>query len=185
MRKLLVALGALLFLVGGSATATMAAQTGDATPAAEDAGASGEATAFGEGLDSPATYFAGNGSEVATITVTDVERGWQDYAEFYEPDPGVEYVAITFQVESVSSSNLVVESYDFSLLDAKGVNNSRSYVEAAEDAPVQLMDDDVAVASGEAVEMTVVFELFEGTELGYFMWQPDSGIIIMVDLAGE
>ena len=184
MRKLLVALCALFFLVGGSATATMAAQA-DATPSAGETGASGEGTAFGKGLDSPATYFAANGSEVATITVTGVERGWQDYAEYYEPDPGVEYVAVTFEIESVSSSNLVVESYDFSLLDAKGVNNSRSYVEAAEDAPVQIMEDDVAVASGESVEMTVVFELFEGTELGYFMWQPDSGIIVMVDLAGE
>lgn len=183
MGRLLTVVLVVWVLIGGSASVAVAAQGGAATPEAGQT--AGPPTAFGDGLDSPATYFAANGSEIAMLTVTDVERGWQDYAEFYEPDPGVEYVAITLQVESVSSSNLVVESYDFSLLDAKGVNNSRSYVEAAEDAPVQLMDDDVAVASGEAVEMTVVFELFEGTELGYFMWQPDSGIIIMVDLAGE
>ena len=141
--------------------------------------------ASGKGLDAPATSFAANGSEVATVMATSVERGWQDVAGFYEPDPDTEHVAITFEIESVSSSNPVVASYDFPLLDAMGVNTSRSFVKAAEDSRTQLMEDDVAVASGETVEMTLVFELFEGTELGYVMWQPDSGIILLIDLAGE
>ncbi|HVL23667.1 MAG TPA: DUF4352 domain-containing protein [Thermomicrobiales bacterium] len=182
MRKLLLALCALFFMVGGSASVAMA--QADATPAADEpaAGAAGD-TAFARGLDAPATYFAENGSPVATVTVSDVERGWQDFGEYYEPDPGVEYVAVTFQVESVSKSNLVVKAYDFSLLDGFGRNNSRSYVDAAEGSDVQLLDDDVAVASGETAEFTVVFELFEDTEIGYFMWQPDSGVIVLVDLS--
>jgi hypothetical protein len=47
---------------------------------------------------------------------------------------------------------------------------------------VEIFEDDAAVASGETAEMTIVFEVYEETQLGYFMWQPDSGIIIMIDL---
>jgi hypothetical protein len=188
MKKILVAFLALVFLMGGSASVAMA--QADATPAAgedepvqvEDAGG---AAASASGLDVPATYFAANGSEVATVKVVSVERGWQDFGEYYEPDAGVEYIAVTFEIEAVSRSNVPVESYDFSLLDAFGFNNSGSYVEAAEDSDVELLEEDTSLASGEAGEFTLVFELFEGTELGYFMWQPDSGIIVMVDLAGE
>jgi elongation factor P hydroxylase len=188
MKKFLVAFFALVFLMGGSASVAMA--QADATPAAgedepvqvEDAGG---ATASATGLDAPATYFAANGSEVATVKVVGVERGWQDFGEYYEPDAGVEYIAVTFEIEAVSRGNVPVESYDFSMLDAFGFNNSSSFLEAAEDSEVQLLEEDTSLASGESGEFTLVFEVFEGTELGFFMWQPDSGVIVLVNLAGE
>ncbi len=178
MRRLLTALMALLMVVGSTASVAMAQ---DATPEA-DAAPSGEPTAFAEGFDAPAMYFSDRGDPVTTITVIDVERGWQDYGEFYEPDPGIEYVAVTFEVENLSRNNIIVEPFDFSLLDGFGRNNSRSYVSVDEGSGVSIFEDDTAIASGETVELTIVFELFEETELGYFMWQPDNGIIVMVDL---
>ena len=180
MRKMIMALLALVMMLGGTASLTMAQ---DATPeAGTDTAAMGEDTAFGVGLDSPATYFSDRGDPVTRISVVDIERGWQDYGEYYEPDPGVEYVAVTFTVENLSRSNIIVEPYDFSMLDAWGRNNSRSWVSVDEDSSVQIFEDDTALASGEKTELTIIFELFEQTEVGYFMWQPDSGIIVMVDL---
>jgi hypothetical protein len=178
MRKVLTALLALVMLLGGSASMAMAQ---DATPEA-DVAPSGEATAFADGLEAPATYFSDRGAPVTTITVLDVERGWQDYGEFYEPDPGIEYVAVTFGVENLSRGNIIVEPYDFSMLDGFGRNNSRSFVSVDEGSDAAIFEDDTAIASGESVELTIVFEVFEETEISYFMWQPDSGIIVMVDL---
>ncbi|HWV24464.1 MAG TPA: hypothetical protein VNZ58_09740, partial [Thermomicrobiales bacterium] len=66
--------------------------------------------------------------------------------------------------------------------DGIGRNNSRSWVDAADNSSVELFEDDAAVASGETAELTIIFEVYEETPLGYFMWQPSSGIIIMVDL---
>jgi hypothetical protein len=185
MRKLLTALFALMLMLGSSASIAMAQDAG--TPAAgnaEGAAVAAESgdTSFAKGLDAEAIYFSERGDPVASLKVVDIERGWQDYGEYYEPDPGVEYIAVTFEVSVVSRGNLVVEPYDFSLIDGIGRNNSRSYVSPAEDSGVELLEDDVAVASGETAEMTVVFEVYEETQLGYFMWQPDSGIIIMIDL---
>ena len=187
MRRMLTMLLAALFLFGGSASVVMAAQADDATPEAggDAAGVADGATAFATGLNDDATYFAANGAEVALLRVTDVERDWQDYGEFYEPEPGIEYVAITFEVENISNRNITVGAYDFSLLDTLGMNNSTSFADAAEGADVELLSEDVTVASGDTVERTVIFELFEGTDLGYFLWQPDSGIILLVDLTGE
>lgn len=182
MRRLLTALFALMLMLGSSASIAMAQD--DATPAdgGEDVAAPAGETSFAKGLDAEATYFSERGDPVATLKVVDIERGWQDYGEYYEPDPGVEYVAVTFEVSVVSRGNLVVEPYDFSLIDGIGRNNSTSYADASEDSGVVLLEDDAAVASGETAEFTVIFEVYEETPLGYFMWQPDSGIIIMIDL---
>jgi hypothetical protein len=176
MGRVVMALMALFMMIGSTATVAMAQ---DATP---EPVASGDSTAFGVGLDSPATYFSDRGDAVTTITVLDVERGWQDYGEYYAPDPGIEYVAVTFEVENLSRSNIIVEPYDFSMLDGFGRNNSRSYVSVDEGSDVQIFEDDTALASGETVELTIIFELYEQTEFGYFMWQPDSGVIVLVDL---
>ena len=185
MRKILTALFALMLMLGSTASIAMA--QADATPAAgSDEGAavaveSGQ-TSFAKGLDAEATYFSERGDPVATLTVIDIERGWQDYGKYYEPDPGVEYVAVTFEISVVSRGNLVAKPYDFSLIDSLGRNNSRSYVSPDEDSGAVIFEDDAAIASGETAEMTVIFELYEESQMGYFMWQPNSGIIIMVDL---
>jgi hypothetical protein len=171
-----------MMLIGGTASIAMAEDAG--TPVAADDGASDVDTSFAKGLDAEAVYFSERGHPIATLKVVDVERGWQEFAEFYEPDPCVEYVAGTFEVSSVADGNLVVEPFDFSLIKSIGRNMSSAFVDVAEDSDVELFEEDAAVATGETVELTVIFELFEEDDLGYFMWQPDSGVILLVDLIG-
>jgi len=183
MGRLLTVVLVVWVLIGGSASVAVAAQGGAATPEAGQT--AGPPTAFGDGLDSPATYFAANGSEIAMLTVTDVERGWQDYAEFYEPQPGVEYVAITFEIESVSRGNVPVQSYAFTLIDAFGFGVASTYVEPDPEANVALLLEDTAVTSQETGAFTLVFSIFQDTDLGYLLWQPAGGVFVMVNLEGE
>lgn len=187
MRTLLATLMAIVLLFGSAASVALAqdAATPEAagTPEAGDGDvATGGENSFAKGIDAEATYFSERGDPIATLKVVDVERGWKEYDEFTEPDPGVEYVAITFEVSSVGDDNTVVKPFDFSLIDGIGRNNSSAFVQVADDSDVELFEDDAAVAAGESTEFVLVFQVFEEIPLGYFMWQPDSGIIILVDL---
>jgi hypothetical protein len=174
--------GALLALIMTLTTVSGIAAQDASTPEAEaDAAPTGE-SAISRGLDAPAVFFSERGDPIATVSVLDVERGWEDYGEFYEPERGAEYVAVTFEVNVVDSSNLVLEAYDFSLVDSFGRNNSRAFVDVAEGSDTVVFDEDVAVASGETAEVLVIFQVYEDADLGFFMWQPDSGVIVAVDL---
>lgn len=177
MRKLLTAMFAMVFLIAGTATATMA----QATPEAGGGEASG--TAYADGLNQGATYFDERGDAQAVLSVTDVERGWDGYDEYSEPDRGYEYVLVTFTVEVVGPENLTVEQYGFSLVDSLGLNNNAAYAQAADNADVELFEEDAAVASGETFEASMVFQVFTDADLGFLMWQPDSGLVVLVNIS--
>lgn len=176
--------GALLALILTLTSVTGLAAQDDATPEADaaEAAPAGE-SAFARGFNAPATFFSDRGDPIATVSVVDVERGWEDYGEYYEPERGSEYVAVTFEVTVVDSGNLVAEAYDFSLIDSFGRNNSRAYADVAEGSDLTLFEDDAAIASGETTELVLVFQVFEDADLGFFVWQADSGVLVLVDIS--
>lgn len=180
MRMLMAAMLAIVMSFGSAAGAAIAQDA--ATPTADEDVAGGGETSSAKGIDAEATYFSERGDAIATLKVVDVERGWEEYDEFSEPDAGVEYAAVTFEVSSVGGDNVIVKPFDFSLIDGVGRNNSSAFVQVADDSDVELLEDDAAVADGEATEYVLIFQVFEDVPLGYFLWQPDSGIIIVVDL---
>lgn len=184
MKKIMSALFMMILMFGVVSSSALAQM--DATPeAGEDSGSAGGDSAFARGFDTPAVLFSERGDTIATLTVTDVERAWQDYGEFYEPAAGKEFVAVTFEVSMESRGSILVSGYTFTLLDGYGYMNTSTYVEAAEtsDAPVLL--EDVDVASGETVEFVVVFEVFEDAPLGILMWQPEFSFFALVDFTDE
>lgn len=176
MRKVLMAVLALMLTLGGSASLVTAQET--ATP---EVPAAGDAPVASD-PDLSATYFTDRGAPIATLTIVDVERGWQEYSDRDVPSPGVEYVAVTFEVAVVSRGALEVKPNDFSMIDGIGRNNDRSRVRIAEESDAQLFEDAAAVASEEVGEFTLVFEAYEDTSLGYFMWQPERNVVVLVDL---
>lgn len=143
---------------------------------------SGEGTAVASGLNAPVTWTDDRGNDVATLEITGIEPGWEDYEEYNEPERGTHYVAIDFTVTNVSGSNLILEPYDFSLIDSMGMNNGRSYTSAVEGAD-PVFTEDTPIAAGETFEGTVVFNLLLDMEPATFMWQPDSGLIHMINLS--
>ena len=141
----------------------------------------GEASAVAVGLNAPVTWTDDRGNEVATLEITAVNPGWEDYDEYNEPERGMHYVAVDFKVTNVSGSNLILEPYDFSLIDNVGINSGRSYVRAADGAD-EIFIEDAPVADGEVYEGTVVFSMLVDMAPASFMWQPDSGLIHLINL---
>ena len=177
MRKLLYALIAMLMLFG-SASSLVAAQDEDATPEGGKSEASSGSNPVDPQVGDTLTWINDKGDEVATITVTDVERGWEDYDEYYEPERGTEYVAFTIEVESVIERGAIdVEAYDFSLQTASGYHYGSSYA-SADRAEPPLLEDTVSLANGDSEEFTVVFNVFEDDTLAHLLWAPDSGVLI-------
>lgn len=184
MRKMWVALLALMLMVGSTASAAMAqgAATPEA-PVADEATEPGE-TAFARGLNAPATYFTERGDAIATLTIVDIERGWQEFRENDAPKPGIEYLAVTFEISSLASSGVNIEPRDFLMVDGLGLTESNSRVRTDDESATELLDGKTTVASGESSEFTLVFEVYQSSELGVLIWQPGSNVAIMVDLTG-
>ena len=185
MRKLLFALLATLLFMGSSASLVATAQ--DGTPASDPKGTQAEnSNPVDPKIGESVTYYGEDGNAVGMVTVNSMERGWEDYDEYSEPDNGNEYIAFTITVEStIDRGAIEVSSYDFSLQTATGFLWSNAYA-SADNAEPPLLEDDVSLASGDSEEFTVIFEVFEGEELAHLFWQPDSGIFITAaQLEGE
>lgn len=179
MRKIVAMLGAMLLL----SVSAIGAMAQDATPAPDGAITAG---AVDPALGDVATYVDVSGNPVANITIDDVTRDWQDYGEFYEPDPGVEYVAFTVTIESVVNRGAVeVSDFDFTLQDSAGFLWGTAFVEAAEGVEVTTLEDDLQLASGESATFLLVFEVIQGQQLAHIFWQPDSGrLVTLASLEG-
>jgi hypothetical protein len=159
--------------------------------AAQEATPAADAPITGGTVDPAAgdvvTYVDVSGNPVANVTVDQVTRDWQDYGEYDEPDPGVEYVAFTVTVESVVNRGSVeVSDFDFTLQDTAGFLWGTSYAQAAEGVEVTPLEDDLSLVSGESATFLVVFEVLQGQELAHVFWQPDSGrLITLASLEGQ
>ncbi len=175
MRKILVALFATLFLMSGSAT--MVATAGEATPETGSDKAS-ESNPVDPEVGDTVTYFTEDGEAAGTITVESVERGWEEYDEFYEPEEGTEYVAFVVTVEStIERGGIDVESYDFSLQTASGGYWGTAFA-SSETADPPLLEDDISLANGDSETFTLVYQVYEGETLAHLFWSPDSGVLL-------
>jgi hypothetical protein len=174
MRKILAMLGAMLLM---SVTA-IGAMAQDATPAAAPAGGG---SAVDPAIGETVTYVDVSGNPIAHVTVENVERNWQGFDEFYEPDPGVEYVAFTITVESVITRGSVeVSDFDFSMQDASGFLWSTAFVQAAPGTDPAPLEDDLALVTGDSATFLVVFEVLQDQPLAHLFWQPDSGRLLTI-----
>lgn len=185
MRKLLVALFAMLFLMGSSASLVAVAQA-DATPEAEGEAVEGS-NPVDPAIGDTVTYYGQNGDPVGTIVVTGITRNWEDYGEYEEPDPGVEYVSFTIEVESTTARGAIdVDPYDFRLQSPNGFIYGNAYAQGAEGVEPEILTESVSLAGGETLETQVVFEVFEGEDLAHLFWAPDSEVFLTVaQLEGE
>jgi len=177
MRKLLVALFATLLLMGSSVTMIATAQEG--TPEVDrgdlgDAGGNPVDPVIGDMV----TYFTEDGEEAGNVTVESIERGWEDYDEFYEPEDGTEYVAFVISVESTIARGAIdVQQYDFSLQTAQGYLWSSAFT-SSETADPPLLEDNLSLAAGDSETFTIVFQVHEDEPLAHLYWQPDTGVLI-------
>lgn len=180
MRRFLAFVSVLVLAMTGFASAALAQDAG--TPVAETPEAD---SAYARGLDHPAVLYTERGAEIATLTVTDIEYDWSDYEQFYAPDAGKEYVAVTIEVSMMSRGSLGVSPFSFSLFDGFGVINSNAWVAPAAGVESTVLEDEEMVASGETATFTVVFEVYEDAPLAILMWQPSYSTAVMIDISDE
>jgi len=214
MRKFLVAVFALVLLLGSSAsivTAQTSSDDDEATPGvtipdqdrnnppstddededdqdiddedvdsdAEDSGVNPVDPQF----DDVVTLYATSGAPIATFTVTDAERGWDDYEEYSEPERGSTYLAVSLEVENVSDEAWNLNPYDFILQDGQGFAYGNSYVSVVEDADPEVLEEEITIDGGDSWEGVVIFEIFKDQELAHLYWS-DSGVLLtLADLS--
>jgi ABC-type oligopeptide transport system substrate-binding subunit len=185
MRKMLFALLATLLFMGSSATLVATAQD-DATPEPDAQSAPSGTNPIDPRVGDEVTFYTEDGDEAGIATVTGIERGWEEYDEFQEPEDGTEYVAFTITIESTISRGAIdVSAYDFSLQTAAGYLWSNAYASSETTEP-PVLEDDVSLASGDSEEFTVIFQVYEDEELAHLFWQPDSGVLLTIaQLEGE
>ncbi len=184
MRSFVVALVAMLFLIGSPASLGMVAQD-DATPEG-DREATGTTNPVDPEIGDTVTYFGKNGDPVGTIVVTEITRNWEDYGEFEEPDPGVEYISFTIEVESLTARGAInLDPYRFTLQAPSGFFYNTAYAQGAEDVEPAILRERVNLAGGETLETQVVFEVLEGEELAHLFWMPEGAFLTVAQLEGE
>jgi len=195
MRKVFTALFAMLLLVGASAGAVSAQKSNspaagksDATPAASPAtehktASKADVNPVNPQIGDAITYFAANGDAIGTIKVTNVERNWEGYDKYDEPEAGTEYIAVTIEAEStISRGAMEVDPYDFSLQDSQSFLWGRSYVNTPEgDKPASLTDK-VRLASGEKAEFLMIFQVYVDQPLANVYWSPKDHLLTLADL---
>ncbi|MCO5228309.1 MAG: DUF4352 domain-containing protein [Thermomicrobiales bacterium] len=142
-------------------------------------------SAVATGFDSTATYMDSRGREVATMSVTGVVDDWDEYDSYYGPERGSVYRAVEFTVTNISGGSMIIRSYDFSLIDATGRNISTAWVQAAETAETELFSDDVPLADGESADLVLVFETLNDVDGAALVWQPEYGILVLVQFGGD
>lgn len=175
MRRIVLGLLVLMTTFALALPASIAAQDSEATPEADATAAIGE----------PVSYLSESGSEIATLTVTQMVRPWDEYDEFYDPQTGTEYVAFEIEVEHLGRrGDLVIRGFDFRLQDVDGFLISQAFTDAADGAELSPTEEDLAIAPGETKSVVVVFQVIEGIELSNLYWLPDyDRMITLADLA--
>ena len=197
MRKFLIALFAMLFMMGSSAGLVAAqsdddatpddsdtTQVDDATPEDEDAAApSGETNPVNPQFGDVVTYYATSGDPQVAFTVNDAFRDWDEYDEFSEPDRGVTYLAVEITVENVSDDPFDLDPFRFGLQDGQGFFTGTSYVSAGEDAETEVLSESVTVDGGDTYEGVFIFEVIDDQPLGSLFWNESGILLTLADLS--
>jgi hypothetical protein len=120
------------------------------------------------------SFVSESGNEVARLRVTDVILLWNEFGEFYAPQPGSLYVAIIVEVTSFGSrGSLILRADDFRLQDIDGFLYGRSWADADDEAELVPSEGEVGVSPCETEELVLVYEVLIGVELSKLFWQPD------------
>ncbi|HWV24465.1 MAG TPA: hypothetical protein VNZ58_09745 [Thermomicrobiales bacterium] len=178
MRRMMVFVSVLVLAIASYAGSVRAQEAGTPPAASQDA-----RSAFAHGMNRPAVLYSERGGEIATLTVTGIERGWADYSSYSSPDAGKEYIAVTFEVSMQSRGSLAISPYGFTLFDGWGMVNPVSWVTVDDGSDVTILSEDQQVASGETASFTVVFQVYEDAPLAIFTWQPGYSTAVMVDIS--
>lgn len=149
-----------------------------ATPQAAEPLANGKPSIFAMGIGAPATFLDQRGNEVMSITLTNIERNWEEYDTYSKPDAGKEYVLLTFEITNLTSRPADFSPYTLTLVDSMGMGTTPAYIYDNED----IWSDDISVGPGETVEGSMAFGIYADLDPVVIMWQPEWDSYIFIYL---
>jgi hypothetical protein len=174
VRKTIIALLGLLLLFGSPA---LSAAAQDATPEPPNSLKASQPEA------EPVTFYSENGNELATATLIGMERNWLEFDPGSEPQPGMEYVALTIAVENIAARGSVnVSTYQFTIQTQMGFVYTNAWI-YGETVDPPLLSEDIALEGGETAEFTLVFAVYTDEPLAHLLWEPESPTHVQLVMA--
>lgn len=131
----------------------------------------------------PATVFDDEGTPVATITAGAIETAWSDYGEDDAPDEGNEYLRVVVNVESQATDDNTFEvNVDHFILQSNNgvVTTAENIRTAAQVEADEEVTDSADLAGGEAVELTLTFEVDAAAGPQSVFYRPDDDRLVDV-----
>jgi hypothetical protein len=150
------------------------------TPGVGGSGAS-ETTAPGPGgagstgtpqVGSPVDFVSEGGLHLATITVDEVQPGYDEFSEFFDPDPDRDYVAVTYTFAG-GDELIEVSTYNLTLETGGGFLWHAGFVGRPEDVEVLDLESSFNLSPGESETGIIVFDVPRDAELVRLWWQPE------------
>lgn len=138
------------------------------------------ASAFVDGVGQKAVY-AQQGEAVAALSVTDVDDDFRDFPDGQYPDHGYTYRAVSFEIENMSDSAIIVEPSHFVLYDSFGNSHYHTSMRLGDESTNQ-HSNRYALAPGEVAAPIMVFSVPVHTESALFTWQPEHSTLVIVNL---
>jgi hypothetical protein len=159
-------------------TTAMAVDT--AAPTGDTAASEGAATE--EPAAEVATVYDESGNPVATITLLSSETGFSDYEEGNDPEAGNEYVRAVVNVETlITEGTFNIGVADFILQSNNGfVTTGQNVPTAAQVEAGEEFTEEADLASGEALELTVTFEVVSSVGPQSIFYRPDDDRLVDV-----
>lgn len=123
------------------------------------------------GPGEPITWTDESGDAIASTTVRHVENDFRGYDEGWDPEFGYQYILVETSVVNESDQSIILKAYPFLLIDEFGHRHNRVNLTSA---GVDTFDDDLALAAGESIDLTLAYQIPAHTSPVLFAWNPDN-----------
>src|SRR5215207_1901674 len=138
-------------------------------------------------VGSPVAIIGVEGTEVAQITVTEVEDPYEDFDPGSPPDTSYHYVLVHLEVENTGVRPYLANAYGVSLQDADGFLYLQSYLFRTEE---QIADDpdfpNEEIAPGDTASGVVAFQVLDSADMVRVVYQPTyDRLFFLADLTQE
>jgi len=138
-------------------------------------------------VGSPVAIIGVEGTEVAQITVTEVEDPYEAFDPGSPPDTSYHYVLVHLEVENTGVRPYLANAYGVSLQDADGFLYLQSYLFRTEE---QIADDpdfpNEEIAPGDTASGVVAFQVLDSADMVRVVYQPTyDRLFFLADLTQE
>jgi hypothetical protein len=187
MRQIIGSSVAMLLVLTLAAPALAQSPTVDAgeSPPAAPEGTTPPVSTGSPQIGDTVQYLSEGGVNLGSVTVDEVNPEFDEFSEFFDPNPDADYIGVIYTFEGGDES-LEVNTFNLSLETGGGFLWSTAFVSRPDDVEVRDLESSFNLDPGDTETGLVVFEVPAGSELVRLWWQPDSGRLLeLADLRGS